>query len=373
MQYFLRVDFGSRTLQASADSIAFGSMRFCETRDTTITLKSLGCDQLIIDSILLNALGGYSITTSPTLPYRMLTNDSTAISLHFDPTTTGNINGTLTIKAEGEPYINKNIPIKAYVIPTDTVVFDFQATRPDISAGDTVSFVVLPGKQVRNKNLHDVVFTVNYNGDLLTFLPKKTSVLIQKAAFTSLPTTGTPKHSQTRITLVGLPTLEFDAGMPLMSLVFVATLTDSITTTMNLSDVVLNDGEPNYSKCTLGIISSSIDYTIALHCGDETLVRYMQLGDAFTMRAAPIVPDPLNNTNSWKGDLPFVSNLSGNIILTIYDPLGREVFSDMLNLQSKGGYHFRIDGANFSSGLYHYMLRHQESGTSVSGKFSVIR
>ncbi|HYM19426.1 MAG TPA: choice-of-anchor D domain-containing protein [Candidatus Kapabacteria bacterium] len=369
--YFLNVGYGSRILQTSVDTINLDTMRFCSTKDTSLLLRNLGCDSLLIQSIRINGQGNFTITNSPKLSFRG--NDSTTISFHFEPTISGAINGQLVIQEESDPSVIKTIPIKAFIIPTDTLVFDIGATRPLIYAGDTVSFLIIPRENVHNKGLNSIAFSVNYNSDLLTLDPVKSKVLTPNVSYIPGQDAGTPKHTTTQIFLQGQPTIELDAGSPMMSLVFVARITDSITTSMFLSDILLNGGDATYAKCTLGIISSDIGYTIGLRCGEATLVKYMQLGSAETLLTSSIIPNPLTRENGFRAELPFLTNLAGDIRFDVFDPLGRPVLNSILAVSEKGEYHFTIDAGGLSSGLYSYLLRHLANGASVSGRFSVIR
>jgi hypothetical protein len=267
----------------------------------------------------------------------------------------------------------KIIPIKAYIIPTDTITFDILSTRATFYAGDTISFLMIPKQSSRNKGLRDISFSINYNGDLLTFNPNKTQVLIKNARYITALPGGTPKHSYSRIFFEGLPTLEFDASVAVMQIVFTTALTDSITSDMFLSNVLLNGGDTIYSKCTLGVVSSDISATLSLRCGDSTLIRFMRLEDLSSLVASSIIPDPLTNSTNWIAHLPFVSRGGGVLRLEIFDALGRRINSNQIETYESGANSFSIDASNFAAGNYHYILTNTTSSARVTGLFNVLK
>ncbi len=370
--YFLDVSYGSRILSVDKDSIYFGRFPFCETRDTTIILKNLGCDSLDILNFSIQGQGKFTLTSTPNL--QLKNNDQTAVSFHFEPTSAGRVYGNIIIRSNSDNNDTlRIIPIVADIIPTDTLSFSIEASRVDFKAGDTVSFFLVPNRNVKSKGIRDISFTLNYNGDLLTILGNKIQVLIPNATYIAAPTNGTPKHTTTRIFLTGLPTIEMDSLVPIMRLIFSTALTDSVSSTMSISQVSINGGDPNFAKCELGIVSADITYTLLLVCGDSTLIKYLQLGKNFTLKAIDVTPDPVTSANNYRAHIGFTANVVGSFTVNVFDPLGKLVLTKEMTTNHTGSFDLELDASRLSSGAYHYTLKHQETNQAVDGGFRVVR
>jgi hypothetical protein len=285
----------------------------------------------------------------------------------------GPITGVITISAHSDPDSLRQIPIVANVIPTDTLTFDFSASKDSIRAGDTITFVMVPKQDVHFKALQNISFILHYNGDLLTFIPKYSNVLVSNAVFSTDPPGGTPKHTTTRMSLQGVPYLDFNAGQPAIKLTFVAALTDSISSTMYLSDVKLNNDDQIYAKCELGVVSVVLEYSLALGCGDPSLIRYMQLGNAETLLLGNAQPDPIGAATAFRTSLPFTTHLAGNVECQLFDALGHVVLHTTIKDLQVGMHAFSLDLSSVPSGTYTYIVRHSVNNASVVGRLTVVR
>jgi hypothetical protein len=376
VQYFLDVKYGTRYLTLDKDTIDLGTIKFCELSDQTLVVRNPGCDSLSVFTYTYT--GPNDISMSPSPKKLFATNEQTIINFHLAPVTTGRIVGSLDITSNSDTSANRTIPIIANVIPTDTVNFDLVANRQNIKVGDTVSFELMPRRTMHGKNITDIAFDINCNSDLLELLTDtkhQPRILIPNVSYTLGSPGGTPKQTTQKMTLQGQPFIEIDSGVAIATLTFLARLTDTISTTMFLDNITVNGGDPNFSKCVLGVISSEAGYTLLLECGEKTLIKYMQLGNKLTLQMlSEIIPDPITNRTSYRATIPLGVGIAGDIEVQIFDATGKLVKSeDALHAPAKGIYTITIDGGSLPSGAYRYVIKHRESNEEVSGSFRLIR
>ncbi len=374
ISYFLTVGYGSRILSLDHDTIDLGTMKLCDFRDSAVHIQNLGCDLLDILSINIQGQGNFKITVPPGLS-PLISNQSSRIPFHFDPYQAEAITGTITITSVSDTRPIRIVTILARIIPTDTLTLSVLPTHNVFYAGDTFTVQLIPQQNVHGKGLRDAAFTLHFNSDLLTLLPAPSGInaLVPNARYIAGPQLGTPKHSTIRIFLQGLPTLEIDSLKPVLEFKFYVSLTDSITTTFDLSDVQLNGGDTLYAKCDLGILSASLVYKLAYHCGDSTLVKFMQLGKNIKIFADAVYPNPVSEHNNFQAIIPFTSNISGLIGMKIYDQLGRMVDAKELVVSDPGKYQFSIDGSNLAGGCYMYILQEISSSSNIHGRFVITK
>jgi len=372
--YFLKVGYGSRILSVDHDTVDLGSMRLCDSKDSSINAKDLGCDSLSIVALNIFGNGNFALTGAPQLD--LASNQSSKIPFHFDPIGAGDIIGTLTVTAVSDSPKVKTVYIIAHVIPTDTMSFNILSTRNTFHAGDTLTVRFIPQSDVHNVGLNSLAFTLNYNGDLLTLLPSPAGVttLIPNAITSPATFGGTPKHTTATMTMIGVPTLNFDKDTPALQFQFQVSLTDSLTTTFDLTDIQLNGGSAIYQRCTLGIVSASPSYELALLCGDSTLVKFLQLGNNIKIFAGSVYPNPISGQTNFKGIIPFTTAIAGSFGMKIFDQFGRMVTSQELLTQSPGKYQFTIDGKDLAAGCYSYLLQEiSNSSSAVRGRFIIAK
>jgi len=372
LAYFLNVGYGSRILAIDHDTIDLGTMRLCDSRDSAINAINLGCDTLNITAVNIQSNGAFTLTGNP--KSFLIESQSTRIPFHFDPIGAGNIVGTLTVSTISDSIPIRNITIIAHVIPTDTIIFTMLPTRNNFDADDTLTVSLIPQQNIHGRGLHDVTFTINYNSDLLTLLDPPIGAQSSYGTVIQPPAFGTPKHTAVRIGLIGNPTLELDAGTPAITFRYTVALTDSISTGFDLTSILLNGGDPTFSKCDLGIISASLTYNLTYLCGDSTIVKFMQLGKNLKIFTDAIYPNPLSELNNYQAILPFTVSSAGEYEMKIYDGMGRMGQSSTLTVPMAGTYSFTIDGRNLSSGCYNYLLRSMENSSgSIRGRFIIAK
>ena len=83
-------------------------------------------------------------------------------------------------------------------------------------------------------------------------------------------------------------------------------------------------------------------------------------------------PNPFNPSTTIKYSIPVETRrgvMPQNVILKIYDVLGREVATLVNKQQSTGNYEVVFDASNLSSGAYFYRL---QSGSFTSNKKMIL-
>ncbi len=78
-------------------------------------------------------------------------------------------------------------------------------------------------------------------------------------------------------------------------------------------------------------------------------------------------PNPFNPTTTIKFDVPFTSN----VIITVYDVLGREVTKLIDEKLTSGSYETKFDASNLPSGMYFYKL--ETNGFSETKKMMLVK
>jgi photosystem II stability/assembly factor-like uncharacterized protein len=372
LAYFLTVGYGPRLLAVDHDTIDLGTMRLCDMRDSAVTIQDIGCDTLNVTAVSIQGNGTFTLTGAPV--QELATHQQATIPFHFEPIGAGNILGTLTVSTISDSIPIRKITIIAHVIPTDTITFTMVPTRKVFDADDTLTVSLIPNQNIHGRGLHDISFTINYNGDLTTLLDPPLGAQSGYGTVLQPPAGGTPKHTTVRIGLVGNSTLELDSGVAAITFRYYVRLTDSISTGFDLSNIVLNGGDPQFAKCDLGIIAASMTYQLTYLCGDSLIVKLLQLGKNLKIFADAVYPNPLTEQDNFQGIIPFTTSSGGEFSLEVYDNIGRRKLADHIQTQQAGKYYFTIDGRALTGGCYNYRLVETTNpAASVRGRFIIAK
>ncbi|MEI8134482.1 MAG: IgGFc-binding protein [bacterium] len=156
-----------------------------------------------------------------------------------------------------------------------------------------------------------------------------------------------------------LATISLKASLPVAGVSTQVLLTDSkIITTSNVT----------ISSCT-DVARKDSTFSLVYLCGDSTLQRWMN--GQIPIRAYPVSPNPAGNSAGSVLDFKYTSRIIGNVSLSIYDELGREV-AKVLNDQyiPAGTYEVRFDGSKLGEGTYVYRYSLNKRYVS-SGRFII--
>ena len=126
------------------------------------------------------------------------------------------------------------------------------------------------------------------------------------------------------LTLIGTTPIS-DASTSLGFLNFTATLpkTGSGTPVTLTSDSLFNGAGSKVPSC-LGVGHIDTSITLVYQCGDSALIHYMN-GDPLAGRIIPVSPNPVRSTDNSTVSFRYAIRHEGNVSLSIFDALGREI------------------------------------------------
>jgi hypothetical protein len=231
-------------------------------------------------------------------------------------------------------------------------------------------------EDISNRNITEVVYTFQYNSDLLDMSGGIGSVFDPgsngwtfDAAKSSFTAANPPALSTLKLALVPKGGTLTDANLATVgNLKFHVNLTsDSDHTPIQLVSTDLLDASgKNVTGCVTPT-SISGDFTAQLICGDSTLRKVMNgIKDIDIIR--PATPDPVvGNTLT----ISYANRAEGVTTLSIFDALGKEVTRPLDGVHQGGGaWQVPCDVSNLPSGTYTYRL---SQGKSVISKQFVIQ
>jgi len=102
-----------------------------------------------------------------------------------------------------------------------------------------------------------------------------------------------------------------------------------------------------------------VDYPTNVKSNDKSIPKKMSLFHNY--------PNPFNPTTNISYEVPY----SSNIVITIYDSVGREIKTLVNEMKGSGTYNVNFDGSNLSSGVYFYKL--QIDGKSITKRMLLLK
>jgi hypothetical protein len=219
--------------------------------------------------------------------------------------------------------------------------------------------------------LRNITFGLSFNGDLLTVLSPQ-SLVTGMAIIPGISSRTLPAKLETQTyEFYGSPFITFSRNQPIAEFTFIVTLTDTTTTPLFMSDILLNSNELDYAKCTLGVITAQTSAELTLLCGDSTLREFMRSGNVIGLRIAPTFPNPITARTNFKATLPFTSQSKQKVRFVIIDMLGNVVMTTTKEANA-GSNALELDASNLPSGTYHFAIRPlSNSSEAVVGRFVV--
>ena len=132
----------------------------------------------------------------------------------------------------------------------------------------------------------------------------------------------------------------------------------------------LNNGNANYYKCILKSAAVDGDFILQLACGGRIIQNFLD-GKQYVFAEAPR-PDP-SNANSVI-IFPYTVSERGDVLLTIVDALGREVYTQNKQIQVIGKNHFILEPHTLNDGAYTFEITYKGVTNSVvRGRFVVLQ
>lgn len=369
--YSLSVRYGTRVLAIQPDNIDFGTFRLCTTLDTSVTLRNLGCDTLELISTTITAnIDALSPLYMPRI--KIPPGDTTSVRVRYAPIGAGSMTGNITFASTSDSTDPLTTTIQASIIPTDSVQIRLTPVRTPFYVGDTITMQLIPDNDVPQQvGLRSMAFGMNYNGDLLTVI-EPIALIPGLAIIPGSSTRTLPAKLETQdYFLQGTPVIVMEKDKPFAEFRFIVRLTDTTTTPLFLSNIMLNNNDSVFAKCTLGVITAQTSAELTLLCGDSTLREFMRSGNVIGLRIAPSFPNPITSHTNYKATLPFTSSTKQGVRLVIVDALGNVVKTTIAEAMS-GKNSLELDATTLASGTYHFAISSlSNSSEAVVGRFVV--
>jgi hypothetical protein len=352
-------------------SIDLGTFRLCTVIDTSVLLRNSGCDTVELSST--NITANIDALTPLFMPrIKLPPGDTTSVRVRYTPVGGGSMVGNITLSSTSDSTNPIITTITATIIPTDTVRLRLVPLRTPFYVGDTITVQVIPESDLpESVGLRNITFGLNFNGDLLT-VSNLRALLAGMAILPGGSQRTLPAKLETQTYLFqGSPFLSFVASQPIAEFEFIVRLTDTTTTPLFLSDILLNSNDPAYAKCTLGVITAQSSAELTLLCGDSTLREFMRNGNVIGLRIAPSFPNPITSQTNFRATLPFSSSSKQEIQLIIVDVIGN-VVKTIASEAVKGENIIELDASRLSSGTYYFAISPStNSFDAVVGRFVV--
>jgi len=366
---------GTRTLSLDDSPRNFDTIGFCDTNERTIVIQNLGCDT-IHDSSMTLSDPNFIFVVPPKFPLVVDPNSSISVTVRYLPVVSGEASGLLSIITDADSAPERIIPLLGYAIPTDTIKFKALATNLTVAPGDTSTINILAGNSFKAKGLNTINMTLAYNGNILTlYNPSKTVTTgIPGANIVSTPDLPIGNTAYLQIAIGGT-NMQLDSTVPIASMKFLISLSDSTSTDFRLTNFQLNDA--NFNKCTLGSAIDTGTIKLEFLCGDSlmyNLLRYgtnFAPGDGIAPVSGVVYPDPVTSSTLF---IPYRALRAVSVGLEIMDWSGAVVYSSVQYAPAAGATEFEITGLSLASGAYHYRLHPLDNGRiSATGGFVVLR
>jgi photosystem II stability/assembly factor-like uncharacterized protein len=375
--YKVFVEAGTRTLALEDSLYNYDTILFCDQKDSIIPIVNLGCDTIHDSSISISG-SNFVIVNPPKTPFVINPNDTFYVTVRYLPTNSGDGSDTLTIVTDADSAPVRQIVFLGYATPTDTIRFSAMTPDTTVIPGDTATLIVMPNAKFKNTGLNSVSIILSYNGDIMT--PFNTANASSGMTGALTPFVGLPQGTkiQTLPILINGANMTFDSATPILSLQFLITLSDSISTDFHVANIVLNNGDSTFNKCLLGASVDTGTIELQFVCGDTELYNLLRYGanwspfDGIIPINEDIYPNPVLEGSSVT--VPFTALRAVAVKIEIMDETGSVIYSDMSNYPKAGATTFTIPGLAIKSGAYHYRLHPIDGGSAVvTGNFVVIR
>jgi photosystem II stability/assembly factor-like uncharacterized protein len=241
----------------------------------------------------------------------------------------------------------------------DSVAFIASLTNNNVPAEKAIEYLVTPSKAVSGKNLSEMAFDVILDEDLLEVRGVSAPSGLGLSDVKTAQPNGVVTH---HITLTGTD-IALDPASPIIKFDLFTYITDTKSTPIALSNLKLNGFDPDYERCTLSATSQDMTFTLALLCGDRTIVDFMRHG-RIALDITSIRPNPTRD------EVTVEIVAEGAVTIGIYDALGKLVQTfDAGRIPALRTLVLPVD--KLSSGSY--VMRVSSGGEVVSRGFVVER
>ncbi|MFI5263174.1 MAG: choice-of-anchor D domain-containing protein [Candidatus Kapaibacterium sp.] len=334
-----------RILSSDAGNVIdFGKRFTCDNNDTTITLVNSGCDTLQIFGVNISGTG---FALSFPYPFRLLPGESRKFDVQTRLDTTGGTvsnSAQLTFTSDADRTIAPITLTGGYIYP-HPVHLILDANAAPLSS-QSVWKVKLKAPANEITDLHSIDLALNYNSDLLDFIPGNSSM--QSAD-------GKTFH------LAGSPAISAAADSTIADITFEVMLSKDSVTYLSLGNIIFN-GDPKFTECVAVPQTSGIDFTYLAICGDRSIRAFMQGKPLqLSIRPNPVQDEIVLDVNS-----PGLQEAT----IEIFDALGEKKYSGILSMIS-GSNRVHLATANYGQGVY--VVRVNAANGLVSQSFVKVK
>jgi hypothetical protein len=331
---------GSKVLTTSATVLDLGEMSLCDTRSKDFTVKNNGCDTLIITSLDLDS----RFTSDASPPIKLAPGESRTITITLSGdalTTEKLVLGSVHVGSTADNQL-ADILVNAQITEPRNVTVAIASAKPKGSNLDVVSYDVSALGGLTDVNT--IEFDLTYNSDILAEMKLTNGVIV--ATKDAMP--------------MRTVTIRLDAPFAnedqIEAIQFIVRVAQELNTPIAISNVKLNGGDADFTKCVATIAATGSSFDYINDCGDNYLRDSWLRMQAESIGGVMRIGDDLLIEHSARGAVTF----------ELYDMLGRLASSARAD-----GIAVRMNIAGVSEGAY--VLRMVTPGTVKSKVIKIQR
>ena len=303
-----------------------------------------------IQATLLNAQiqgsNTFSLLAPSSFPRVIHLNDSLLVS--YDPQTPNKDTAKLLLHFQlGNDFFDTTIQLlgAGRVLKANVQLIP-APSAPAARAGEYVNVYVFPDQKVSGVGLQNISFDLSYIGDLLDIIGSLGNITtaIPGAVIKTAQRIHAGRMETLPVTITGND-LSLDPKSPVATVKFMAMVTDTTSTPIKVSNVVVNNAEPNFNNCILSVTSLDTTFSLEFVCGDSNVSHFLHTGQV--LFNISIRPNPARD----ELEIDLHSAAKQDVPVEIFDALGVKVFSQMRNVDA-GASSIHLDTKSLPGGMY---------------------
>jgi len=331
-------------IESGSGLIDFRDVLVNNHKDTTFKITNNGDAELIISSLGISGLDAGQFTVRTTPPITIPPGGGDSITVRFSPTSRGEKNALLNIVHNGA-LVPVTLPLTG-----NGIVYDIRVAIPK-------NYVVRPNENIKISinaiddltatNAKSFSFVLKYNKRLLSVRGDGATTSGTMSSGLPVSTAGsTPGELIVRVTNNTATTLSGTGN--LIDIDFIGLRGDSCGTDLVLESFVFN---PNSSDGP-NVITDDGYCELFGRCAENKEETYVTTDPTLLFQNNP---NPVQR--GYESTIQYRLNIAGDVNLTVYDVLGREVTKLVNEYKPEGIYSVAFNTKGLSSGVYFYKLR----------------
>jgi len=344
---------------SSPTSFDFKTVRSCAepTPDTTIAITNTGCGT---DTVIVS-ITGTGFTLGKGQDTLFITPGGTKNdTIYYDDTSHGNLSATVTLQTDVKNNNFTSVQLSGIAPPVDTVHFNIAFSKMPVASGQGFTASLVPDIPVSGKGLKTIHGVFEYRSNNFEVIPNS---MTSNFALTQNGPTQVGSIERYSFDVTNPNDIPLDPSTPVVTLPMIAMVSDSVGGMIAVDSLSLNPSDPTFSTCQLASNTFASDASLAIRCGDSTLIYYMRGKPLVT--AERLRPNPVTSENGYQTTLDLTAAEDGTALIALYDGLGREVAHDVITLTHGVLQPYTFHLQNLPAGSYYYQLRF--TGISASG------